>query len=425
MKILVIGSGGREHALVWKIAQSKLVSKIFCAPGNGGISGLAECVDIKADDIHGLLEFSRKEKIDLTVVGPEVPLPMGIVDEFANQKLRVFGPSKAAARLEGSKVFSKELMRKYHVPTADFSVFDNAAEAVSYIEKRGGPCVVKADGLAAGKGVVVAQNVDEAKAAVKSMMQERVFGDAGKRILVEECLYGQEASILVITDGREVVALASSQDHKRIFDGDKGPNTGGMGAYSPAPLVTPARFDEIMKTVVDRTIDGLAKEGIEFRGVLYAGIMATKDGPRTLEFNARFGDPETEAILPRMRSDLVEAMLAASSGNLAKFARAGGLQWDPRASVCVVCAAAGYPGSYDKGKEISGLEAVAAMKDAVVFHAGTAKSGGKIVTSGGRVLGVTGLGDTIRDAIGHTYSAVGKIHFEGMQYRRDIGAKAL
>jgi phosphoribosylamine--glycine ligase len=425
MKILVIGSGGREHALVWKIAQSKLSGKIFCAPGNGGISGLAECVDIKADDIPGLLGFAWKEKIDLTVVGPEVPLTMGIVDEFANHNLRVFGPSKAAARLEGSKVFSKELMRKYNVPTADFSVFDNADEAVSYIEKIGGSCVVKADGLAAGKGVVVCRNADEAKAAVKSMMNDRVFGDAGNRILVEECLYGQEASILVITDGREVIALASSQDHKRIFDGDKGPNTGGMGAYSPAPLVTPVLFDEIMKTVVNRTIDGLAKEGIKFRGVLYAGIMVTKDGPRTLEFNVRFGDPETEAILPRMRSDIVEAMLAASSGNLSKFARAGGLKWDPRASVCVVCAAAGYPGSYDKGKEISGLEDVAAMKDVVVFHAGTAKAGGKTVTSGGRVLGVTGLGNTIRAAIGHTYNAVRKINFEGMQFRRDIGAKAV
>lgn len=425
MKILVIGSGGREHALVWKIAQSPLVDKIFCAPGNGGISGLAECVDIKAEDIHGLLDFARREKIDLTVVGPEVPLTMGIADEFAHYGLQVFGPSKDAAKLEGSKIFSKELMRKYGVPTADFSVFDDASKAVSYIEKHGAPCVVKADGLAAGKGVVVAQTVDEAKAAVKAMMQDRVFADAGSRIIIEECLTGQEASILVITDGRTVIPLASSQDHKRIFDGDKGPNTGGMGAYSPAPLVTPALFDEIMNTVVYRTIDGLAKEGLNFCGVLYAGIMVTKAGPKTLEFNVRFGDPETEAILPRLRSDLVETMLAVSRGTLDKVSRSGGLMWDHRSSVCVVCAAGGYPGSYEKGKEISGLDAAGANGDVVVFHAGTARTGGKILTNGGRVLGVTALGADIKEAVRTAYSAVDKINFEGMQYRKDIGGKAL
>ncbi len=363
MRILVIGSGGREHALVWKIAQSKLVDKIFCAPGNGGTTALAENVDIKADDIQGLLEFSRKEHIDLTVAGPEVPLTLGIVDEFEKYKLPVFGPNKASAQMEGSKVFSKELMRKYKVPTADFKVFDDAAEARGYIEKIGAPCVVKADGLAAGKGVIVAKTVDEAKTAVRQIMEDRIFGNAGSRVIIEECLTGQEASILVLTDSKDVIQLVSSQDHKRIFDNDEGPNTGGMGAYSPAPVVTPALFDEIMKKIIFRTIDGLVKEGITYRGILYAGVMLTKDGPKTLEFNARFGDPETEAILPRMKSDIVEAMLATSSGNLGKFLKAGGLSWEPRPCVCVVCAAGGYPGEYKKGMPVTGLDATAAMKD--------------------------------------------------------------
>jgi phosphoribosylamine--glycine ligase len=424
MKILVIGSGGREHALVWKIAQSKLVDKIFCAPGNGGTCLQAENIDIKAEDIPGLLEFSRKERIDLTVVGPEVPLTLGIVDEFEKYKLPIFGPNKRAAAMEGSKVFSKELMRKYKVPTADFEVFEDDAEACAYIEKVGVPCVVKADGLAAGKGVIVAQTVDEAKAAVKQIMQDRIFGNAGSRVIIEECLTGQEASILVLTDSKDVIPLVSSQDHKRIFDNDQGPNTGGMGAYSPAPVVTPALFDDIMKNIIYRTIDGLVKEGITYRGILYAGVMLTKDGPKTLEFNARFGDPETEAIIPRLKSDIVEAMLATASGNLGKLSRASGLSWDQRACVCVVCAAKGYPGDYKKGVPITGLDAAAKMKDVVVFHAGTRKAG-DIVTNGGRVLGVTGLGSTIRDAITRTYQAVAAINFEGMQFRRDIGRKAL
>ena len=424
MKILVIGSGGREHALVWKIAQSKLVDKIFCAPGNGGTASLAENIDIKAEDIAGLLEFSRKERIGLTVVGPEVPLTMGIVDEFEKYQLPVFGPNKRAATLEGSKVFSKELMRKYKVPTAGFEVFDEVATACAYIEKIGAPCVVKADGLAAGKGVIVAQSVDQAKAAVVQIMQDRIFADAGNRVIIEECLTGQEASILVLTDSKDVIPLVSSQDNKRIFDNDRGPNTGGMGAYSPAPVVTASLFDDIMKNIIYRTIDGLVKEGITYRGILYAGVMLTKDGPKTLEFNARFGDPETEAILPRMKSDIVEAMLACASANLGKFAKVSGLSWDPRPCVCVVCAAEGYPGDYKKGVPITGLDAAAKMKDIMVFHAGTRNAGG-IVTNGGRVLGVTGLGATIRDAIDKTYQAVAGINFEGMQYRTDIGRKAL
>lgn len=425
MRILVVGSGGREHALVWKIFQSKLTDKIFCAPGNGGISGLAECVDIKADDIEGLLQFCRKEKIDLTVVGPEAPLAAGIVDEFRKAKLRIFGPEKKAAQLEASKVFSKQIMAKYNVPTACFKVFDDVSLAIKHIENRSMPCVVKADGLAAGKGVVVAKSVSEAVEAVKMMMEERVFGDAGKRVIIEDCLDGQEASILVFTDSKEVIPLVSSQDHKRIFDNDVGPNTGGMGAYSPAPVVTVELFEEIIEKIVNRTIDGLAKEGIEYRGVLYAGVMFTKDGPQALEFNVRFGDPETEVILPRLKSDLVEVMLAVSEGKLNKISKFGGLSWDSRACVCVVCSSGGYPGEYDKGKEISGLADAEKIKDVVVFHAGTKRVGDKIVSNGGRVLGVTGVGDTIKAAIDKTYQAVGKIKFDGMHYRRDIGKKAV
>lgn len=423
MRILVIGSGGREHALVWKIAQSKLVDKIFCAPGNGGVSPQAECLDIKADDSASCLEFARKEKIDLTVVGPEAPLALGMVDEFVKAKLGVFGPCKAAARLEASKVFAKQLMAKYNVPTAAFKVFDDAAEARRYIEKIGAPLVVKADGLAAGKGVVVAKTIADAKDAVTAMLEDNVFGEAGKRVIIEECLQGQEASILVITDSREVIALASSQDHKRIFDNDTGPNTGGMGAYSPAPVVTEELFRQILDTIVYRTIDGLVKEGIQYRGVLYAGVMLTADGPKTLEFNVRFGDPETQAILPRLKTDIVEVMLAAGAGTLSRVRQ---LEWDPRPCVCVVCAAGGYPGQYEKGKEITGLADVAQMKDVMVFHAGTKKSATQTyLTSGGRVLGVTALGEGIPEAIATAYKAVGKIHFEGMQFRRDIGKRAV
>jgi len=427
MRILVVGSGAREHALIWKIAQSELVNKIFCAPGNGGISQIAECIDIKADDIFGLLEFAKKEKIDLTVVGPEVALSLGIVDEFEKAGLKIFGPNKKAANLEASKVFSKELMKKYNVPTASFEVFDNPDSAKKYIEKISAPCVIKADGLAAGKGVVVAKTFEEVKNAITLMMQDKIFGDAGKKIIVEECLQGQEASILVITDSKEVVALASAQDHKRVFDDDQGPNTGGMGAYSPALGVTIEILKEIMEKIIYRTIDGLVKEGIDYRGVLYAGVMLTKDGPKTLEFNVRFGDPETEAILPRLKSDLVEVMLATSEGKLSKIRT---LAWDNRACVCVVCASGGYPADYEKGKEISGLVEASKIPDIVIFHAGTkvlrtTNNALRTVTNGGRVLAVTGLGATIKDAIDKTYAAVNKINFEGMHYRKDIGKKAI
>ncbi len=425
MKILVIGSGGREHALVWKLSQSPHARKIFCTPGNAGISQLAECIPFKGDDIPGLAEFANKEKINFTVVGPEVSLCAGIVDEFSRRGLSIFGPDKAAARMEASKVFSKRIMAKYKVPTAAFEIFDDPDQARKYIDKINAPCVVKADGLAAGKGVVVAQNPDEAKQAVAAMMEERVFGSAGDKIIVEDCLQGQEASILVFTDSREVIPLASSQDHKRVFDGDKGPNTGGMGAYSPAPIVTRPIFREILEKIVYRTIDGLMKEGITYKGVLYAGVMLTPEGPKALEFNVRFGDPETQAILPRFKSDLLEVMMATSNRTLSKVVKSGGLQWDNRACACVVCASGGYPGAYQKDKEISGLEDAAKINDAMVFHAGTMLEGGKCLTAGGRVLGVTGLGRTIKDAVNKAYLAVDKIHFEGMHFRRDIGSKAI
>jgi phosphoribosylamine--glycine ligase len=422
VRILVVGSGGREHALVWKIAQSKLCTKLFCAPGNGGISQIAECVEIKADDVSGLLEFARKEKIDLTVVGPEKALSLGIVDEFTKAGLKIFGPDKKAANLEASKVFAKSFMAKHKVPTANFKIFDNPQAAHKYIEEHGAPCVIKADGLAAGKGVVVAKSTEEAKTAVTSMLQDKVFGEAGSKIIVEDCLFGSEVSILVITDSREVLALASAQDHKRIFDHDQGANTGGMGAYSPAPVATFAVLKEVMDKIIYRTIDGLAKDGIKYQGVLYAGIMLTKQGPQALEFNVRFGDPETQAILPRLKTDLVEVMLAASSGKLSKI---GALEWDRRVCVCVVCAAAGYPGEYVQGQEILGLEQASHLPAVVVFHAGTKRTKDKFLTSGGRVLGVSGLGNTVQEAIDKAYRAVEKIKFEGMQYRKDIARKAL
>lgn len=431
MRILVIGSGGREHALVWKIAQSKLVDKIFCATGNAGIAKLAECIDIKAEDIPGLLDFAKKEKIGLTVVGPEAPLALGIIDEFNKYDLRIFGPDKKAARLESSKVFAKELMAKYNIPSANFKIFDNAVAAKKYIEAQGAPCVVKADGLAAGKGVVVSKTVDEAKQAVDLMLQQRIFGAAGSRIIIEDCLQGREASIIVLTDSKDVLPLDSSQDHKRVFDNDEGANTGGMGAYSPAAVVTPDLFKEILDKIIYRTIDGLSREAINYKGVLYAGVMLTKQGPKVLEFNVRFGDPETQAILPRIKSDFLEAMLATADGKLNRVLKTGGLNWDSRACVCVVCASKGYPGEYEKGKEIFGLDEAKKMKDVIVFHAGTKELNNsrtqerKIVTNGGRVLGVTGLGGSIKEAISRAYQAAGKINFEGMHYRKDIGRKAL
>jgi phosphoribosylamine--glycine ligase len=427
MRILVIGSGGREHALAWKIRQSGKCEKLFSAPGNGGMSESAELVNIQADDIKGLLKFAKDNNIGLTVVGPEVPLVAGIVDAFRKEGLAAFGPSGELARLEGSKVFAKEAMKRFGVPTADFMVFDKAEEALAYLDTRQAPVVVKADGLCAGKGVVVARSIDEAKTAVKKMMVERIYGSAGDKVIIEDCLSGEEASILVISDGKNVVPLASSQDHKRVFDGDRGPNTGGMGAYSPAPAVTDEIFKKIMDSVIYPMINGLAKEGKPYKGVLYAGIMLTQDGPKTLEFNVRFGDPETQAILPRLRNDLVDLMEKAVTGELEHYR----LDWDPRPCVTIVMASGGYPGEFQKGMEIEGLRDVKNMRDVMVFHAGTklgsraSDTRGLYITNGGRVLNVTALGSDIKGAIDNCYAAVKKISFGKMHYRKDIGYRAM
>ncbi len=421
MKILVIGSGGREHALVWKISQSPKVDKIYCAPGNAGTAELAENVNLKADDIHGFLKFAKEQKIDLTVVGPEIPLVAGIADEFERAGLKIFGPCKMAAMIEGSKVFSKDFMLKYEIPTAQCGIFDNPQGAIHYINEMGSPIVVKADGLAAGKGVIVCQTKDEAISAVKLIMEEKEFGNAGDKVVIEECLMGEEASIIAITDGRSVVPLASSQDHKRVFDKDEGPNTGGMGAYSPAPLVTDRLMEEINVSVLKPFVAGMQQEGITYKGVIYAGIMVTKEGPKVLEFNARFGDPETQPILMRMQSDIVPIFSAVVEGKLNDKM----IEWSPRASVCVVLASGGYPGKYEKGISISGIDKVDQLENAYVFHAGTKSSDGNVLTSGGRVLGVTALGDNIKFAIENAYRAVNLINFKNMHYRKDIGKKAL
>ncbi len=421
MRVLVVGSGGREHALAWKIRQSPLVDKVFCAPGNGGISQIAECVDIKADDIAGLTAFASRTKIDLTVVGPEAPLSGGITDKFSANGLRVFGPSKEAARLESSKVFMKELAKKYGIPTAGFEVFTESVAAKKYIKGFKGKFVVKADGLAAGKGVIVCSSKEEGLEAVEAMMERKIFKDAGKKVIIEECLEGEEASIIVVTDGKDAVPLASAQDHKRTLDGDKGPNTGGMGAYSPAPVVTDETMKAVMKDIIRPAIDGLSKEGIKYTGALYAGLMIDSSGPKLLEFNCRFGDPETQAILPRLKSDFVELIEASIDDEI----DIASLQWDERPCVSVVISSGGYPGEYKTGFEIDGLDALEKMKDVYVFHAGTRASGEKTVTAGGRVLNVTALGSDIKDAIDRCYNAVNLIEFEGMHFRRDIGYRAL
>ncbi|MRR05612.1 MAG: phosphoribosylamine--glycine ligase [Deltaproteobacteria bacterium] len=421
MKILVIGSGGREHALVWKIAQSPLATKVYCAPGNPGIAELAENVPLKVDDLPGLLAFAKKEQIGLTVVGPELPLSLGIVDLFEDNGLTVFGARKNAAIIEASKAFSKDLMKKYHVPTAAYEVFTEIEPAIAFLDTLGLPVVVKADGLAAGKGVIIAQTREEAIETITDMLSGNAFGNAGSRVVVEEFLRGEEASFLAFTDGSNIIPLASAQDHKAIFDGDKGPNTGGMGAYSPAPVVTPAIHEKVMQEVMRRTVDGMAAEGRPYRGVLYAGLMIDGDEIKTLEFNARFGDPECQPLLMRMKSDIVPVLLATAQGDISSIK----LEWHDKAAVCVVMAAGGYPGDYRKGDEITGLDKAAAIDDLFVFHAGTAKKDGSYVTNGGRVLGVTALGTTVRDAIARAYEGVAAITWPGVQYRTDIGNKAL
>ncbi|HET6419212.1 MAG TPA: phosphoribosylamine--glycine ligase, partial [Geobacteraceae bacterium] len=420
MKVLVIGSGGREHALVWKIAQSPLVDKVYCAPGNPGIGELAENVPIKVDDLQGLLDFAKREGIGLTVVGPELPLSLGVVDLFEEHGFKVFGARKNAAIIEASKAFSKDLMKKYDVPTAAYEVFTEIEPAVAFIDRVGVPIVIKADGLAAGKGVVIAQTREEAVATVNDMLSGRTFGSAGARVVIEEFLRGEEASFLAFTDGRNIIPLASAQDHKAVFDGDKGPNTGGMGAYSPAPVVTPAIHEKVMKLVMRRTVDGMAAEGRTYKGVLYAGLMIDGDSIKTLEFNARFGDPECQPLLMRMKSDIVPVLMAVADGDISGV----NIEWHDKAAVCVVMASQGYPGDYRKGDEITGLKKAAEMGDLFVFHAGTSLRDEKYVTSGGRVLGVTALGGTVRDAIDLAYRGVEAITWTGVHYRTDIGKKA-
>jgi len=421
MKVLVVGSGGREHALVWKVSQSPRVAKIYASPGNAGIAQLAECVPIKAEDIAGLLMFARSKAVDLTIVGPEGPLSLGIVDEFQRAGLRVFGPAKNAAEIEANKAFSKDLMRKYQIPSAGYGTFMNRAEAEAYVRSKGAPIVVKAAGLAAGKGVVVAETVEEAVNALDLIMTKKVFGEAGNLVVVEECLRGEEASFMAFTDGKTVIPMASSQDHKRVFDADKGPNTGGMGAYSPAPVVTKQIEKQVMEKVMNPTVRAMEKEGRLFKGILYAGLMIHNGEAKVLEFNARFGDPETQPVMARLDSDLVEIIESILDGKLASTP----VKWKADSAVCVVIASGGYPGRYDTGKEISGLDKAAGLRNVMVFHSGTALKDGKVVTDGGRVLGVTGFGPSVAAAIDTAYAGVREISFEGAHYRRDIGARAL
>ncbi|MGE5403818.1 MAG: phosphoribosylamine--glycine ligase [Candidatus Saccharibacteria bacterium] len=418
-KVLVVGQGAREHAIVWKLSQSPEVEKIYAAPGNAGIAEIADCFDFAVDETVKLLDLVEQKGIDLTVVGPEVPLMNGLVDDFEKKGLRVFGPRANAARIEGSKVFTKELLRKYNIPTADFGVFTDVEAARAYIREKGAPIVVKADGLAAGKGVVVAADVEEAEAAVLAIMENRVFGEAGDQVVIEECLVGEEVSVFAICDGANAKFMASAQDHKRVFDNDQGPNTGGMGAYSSPPLYTPELHVQVMTQVINPVVKAMAAEGCPYKGILYAGIIVTADGPKVLEFNARFGDPEAQVVLPLLKSDLLNIIDAVIDGKLDEAP----VEFKDEAAVCVVLASEGYPGSYPKGLEISGINDVA--DGTLVFHAGTKRQGAKLVTDGGRVLSVVCTGATVGQAIENVYKEVPKIDFAGVHYRKDIGARAL
>ncbi|MCP5006987.1 MAG: phosphoribosylamine--glycine ligase [Planctomycetes bacterium] len=421
MRVLVIGGGGREHSLVWKLAQSPMVEEIFCAPGNPGIGEIAECVDISPEQIAPLTEFALQRKIDLTVVGPEAPLVDGIVDDFRKHNLDVFGPDKDAAILESSKVFSKYLLKKYGIPSADFEYFNDFDEARRHILSRSKPMVVKADGLSKGKGVFVCKTEDEALGAISEIMKDKVFGDAGNNVVIEDFLSGEEVSVLLFTDGKTILPLETSQDHKTIYDGDNGPNTGGMGAYSPVPFMTPELCNNVKEHILEPTINAMNSEGRPYKGLLYVGLMMTASGPKVLEFNVRFGDPEAQVILTRMKSDLVPVMKATITGKL----EGSSIEWYPHSSLCVVIASGGYPGHYDSGKVISGLGKLRDRAHTQVFHAGTKYAEGKVVTSGGRVLSVVANGSDIRDAQKLAYEAAGDIEFDGIYFRKDIGYKAI
>lgn len=422
MKILIVGQGGREHALAWKLRSSPLVKEIFCAPGNAGTALEAVNLDLAATDIAGLLDFARKERIDLTVVGPEAPLVAGLVDAFDKEGLRVFGPSRQAAELEGSKVFAKDVMRSAAIPTAESQVFNNADAAEAYVEGREETrLVVKADGLASGKGVTVCQSRAEALDAIRRIMRGREFGDAGARLVIEECLDGEEVSILALTDGETIIPLETSQDHKAAFDEDKGPNTGGMGAYSPAPQISPLMMDNIIGQILVPAVHAMKRRNRPFKGVLYAGLMMSYQGPKVLEFNVRFGDPEAQPLLMRLKSDLAPVLLALAEGRLSEI---DALQWDKRPAVCVVMAAEGYPGDYPKGQVIRGLDEAGQVEGVKVFHAGTTLKNGQVVTNGGRVLGVTAIGDRLGDAKLRAYQAVKHIRWPGAWCRHDISDKA-
>jgi phosphoribosylamine---glycine ligase len=421
MKILVIGSGGREHALAWKISQSPKVNQLFCAPGSAAIGELAQCVAVNPEQIEKLADLAEKEKIDLTVVGPELPLTLGIADLFEEKGLKIFGPNRAAAQLEGSKAFAKEILKDSGIPTASFGTFTDAASAKRYVAKNPAPCVVKADGLAAGKGVLICTDHEQAEAAIDDILVRHAFGQAGEKVVIEEFLDGEEASFMVLTDGDHVLPLASSQDHKRVFDNDEGPNTGGMGAYSPAPVVTSAMHQRILHEILKPLLAGLKNEGIRYRGVIYVGLMITKSGPKVLEFNARFGDPECQPIMMRLKSDLVSLLEATIDGKLNQVQP----EWYEDPAVCVVLSARGYPGPYDKGYEIRGLDKLKHWEKGFVFHAGTAKENGRWLTSGGRVLGVTARGSDIGNAVTNAYSAVSQISWDGMHYRKDIARRAI
>ena len=421
MRVLVVGGGGREHTLVWKIGRSSLVDEIFCAPGNGGTTEIANNIDIKANDIGSLLTFAKKERIDLTVVGPEAPLVDGITDSFRNEGLIIFGPSKDAATIEGNKSFAKRLMKKVDIPQAAFMDFHEPQEAIGYLRGQSFPIVIKASGLAAGKGVIIVNNMGEAEKTVQDIMLNKRFGKSGEIIVIEEFLTGEEVSLLVLTDGKNVLPFLSSQDHKQVYDDDRGPNTGGMGAYAPAPVLNEEEAGKVIDRIILPLLQGMRNEGAQYTGVLYAGLMITINGPKVLEFNCRFGDPEIQAIMPLFNSDLVETILMSINGEL-KNAR---IEWSRGSAVCVALASGGYPGKYEKEKEITGLERLKGKEDIVVFHAGTKKENGRLLTTGGRVLGVTGIGSTLKEAIETTYSAVKEISFEGMHYRKDIGKKEL